>query len=106
MRKSFLPMLATFALSTTLLLSLPFTAPAAEAGTPAASTLKDQTGVALTVYNDNLGLVKDQREITLRKGTGELRFMDVASGIIPASVSITSLSDPGELPHPGTELRV
>jgi len=95
MRKSFLPMLATFALSTTLLLPLPRSASAAESGTPATSTLKDQTGMALTVYNDNLGLVKDQREISLRKGTGELRFMDVASGIIPASVSITSLSDPG-----------
>ncbi|MDD2336732.1 MAG: DUF4139 domain-containing protein [Geobacteraceae bacterium] len=95
MRKSFLPLLATFTLSTTLLLSHPFSASAAVPGTAATSTLKDQTGVALTVYNDNLGLVKDQREITLRKGTGELRFMDVASGIIPASVSITSLSDSG-----------
>jgi hypothetical protein len=93
MRKSFLPLLATFALSTTLL--LPLSTSAAEPAAAATSTLKDQTGMALTVYNDNLGLVKDQREISLRKGTGELRFMDVASGIIPASVSITSLSDPG-----------
>jgi hypothetical protein len=39
----------------------------------------------------NLGLVKDQRSINLPKGSGELKFMDVASQIIPASVHIKSL---------------
>jgi hypothetical protein len=63
--------------------------------TPTASTVADQTSVSLTVYNDNLGLVKDQRQLSLPRGLSELRFMDVASGIIPASVSITSLSDSG-----------
>jgi hypothetical protein len=57
------------------------------------SGLDDQTGVAITVYNVNLGLVKDQREIKLPKGTSDLRFMDVASKIIPTSVSIKSLVD-------------
>ena len=95
MKKSFFPLLATFAVSTALLLPLPFAASAAESGATALSTRNDQSDMALTVYNDNLGLVKDQREITLQKGSGELRFMDVASGIIPASVSITSLSDSG-----------
>jgi hypothetical protein len=61
------------------------------------SSLADQTGVAVTIYNVNLGLVKDQREIKLLKGTGELRFMDVASQIIPSSVSIKSLTDAGGL---------
>lgn len=59
--------------------------------------LRDQTGVAMTIYNVNLGLVKDQRRISLDKGTGELRFMDVAAQIIPTSVSIRSLVDPGSL---------
>ncbi|MDH5769377.1 MAG: DUF4139 domain-containing protein [Nitrospirota bacterium] len=59
--------------------------------------LEDQTGVALTIYNVNLGLVKDQREIKLLKGTGELRFMDVASQIIPTSIHIKSLIDPDSL---------
>jgi len=54
----------------------------------------DQTGVAITIYNVNLGLVKDEREINIPKGTEELRFMDVASGIIPTSVYIKSLTDP------------
>jgi len=59
--------------------------------------LDDQTGVAVTIYNVNLGLVKDQREIKLKGGTGELRFMDVASQIIPTSVHIKSLIDPDSL---------
>lgn len=75
-----------------LLLSFPVTNSAAETDAASTSTVKDQTGMALTVYNDNLGLVKDRRDITLRKGVGELRFMDVASDIIPSSVSIICLS--------------
>ncbi|MDO8281090.1 MAG: DUF4139 domain-containing protein [Thermodesulfovibrionia bacterium] len=55
--------------------------------------IDDQVGIALTVYNVNLGLVKDVRELTLDRGIGNLRFMDVASGIIPTSVSIRSLID-------------
>jgi len=62
-----------------------------------ATTQSDQTGVALTVYNVNLGLVKDRRNINLSKGRGELRFMDVAAQIIPASVHIKSLADPESL---------
>ena len=61
------------------------------------SGLEDQTGVAVTIYNVNLGLVKDQREIRLLKGNGELRFMDVASQIIPTSVHIKSIIDPDSL---------
>ncbi len=53
----------------------------------------DQTGVALTVYNINLGLVKDVRDISLDRGISELRFMDVASQIIPQSVFIRSLAE-------------
>jgi hypothetical protein len=59
--------------------------------------LEDQTGVAVTIYNVNLGLVKDQREIKLAKGMGEVRFMDVASQIIPTSVHIKSLIEPDSL---------
>jgi hypothetical protein len=62
-----------------------------------ATGLRDQTGVAVTIYNVNLGLVKDQRKISLNKGIGELRFMDVAAQIIPTSVSIRSLVDPKSL---------
>lgn len=59
--------------------------------------LEDQTGIALTIYNVNLGLVKDHRELRIPKGTGELRFMDVAAQIIPTSVHIKSLVNPDSL---------
>ena len=59
--------------------------------------LEDQTGMAVTIYNVNLGLVKDQRRIPLPQGTGDVRFMDVASQIIPSSVSIKSLVNPESL---------
>lgn len=58
------------------------------------STVEDQKGVTITIYNVNLGLVKDRREISLPEGERELRFMDVASKIIPTSVYIRSLTDP------------
>jgi hypothetical protein len=61
------------------------------------TTLDDQTNVAITIYNVNLGLVKDQREIKLGTGMSELRFMDVASQIIPTSVHIKSIARPGSI---------
>ena len=68
------------------------------AGPQSMSTdVQEQIEVALTVYNVNLGLVKDIREIALNEGVGELKFMDVASRIIPTSVSIRSLEDPRSL---------
>jgi hypothetical protein len=55
------------------------------------TTQEDQTALEITVYNSNLGLVKDQRQVTLGAGLQELKFMDVASQIIPTSVSIKSI---------------
>ena len=75
-------------------LCLPAAVKGAEKEQLVTSGLEDQKGVAVTIYNVNLGLVKDQREIRLEKGTSQLRFMDVASQIIPSSVYIKSLSDP------------
>lgn len=54
--------------------------------------IEDQTVVEVTVYNSNIGLIKDQREAKLGAGLQELQFMDVASQIIPTSVSIKSIS--------------
>ncbi|NQT94974.1 MAG: DUF4139 domain-containing protein [Candidatus Omnitrophica bacterium] len=60
------------------------------------STIDDQTGVEVTVYNNNLGLVKDTRNIQLSKGEGELRFMDVAAHIMPVTVHAKSLNHPDD----------
>jgi len=56
------------------------------------STQKDQQELEVTIYNSNLGLVKDQRLVKLGSGLQELQFMDVAAQIIPTSVSIKSLT--------------
>lgn len=61
------------------------------------TTLADQSDVAVTVYNNNRALVRDRRNITLPAGEVSLKFMDVASSIQPETVSIKSLSDPGNL---------
>jgi hypothetical protein len=58
------------------------------------STIEDQTSVEVTVYNNNLGLIKDTRKVALPVGKGELRFMDVASSIMPETVQAKSVSNP------------
>lgn len=62
-----------------------------------ASTLEDQKSVAITVYNSNLGLVKDTRTLKLPRGTSQLRFMDVAQLINATTVHIKSLTAPDAL---------
>ena len=61
------------------------------------STLDNQQNVAITVYNSNIGLVKDTRVLKLPRGTSQLRFMDVAQQINPATVHIKSLTAPNAL---------
>lgn len=71
----------------------PVTVPAAVS----TSGVDQQIAVEVTAYNEDLGLIKDQRHITLPKGTTELRFMDVAAKINPATVHMQSLTDPQAL---------
>jgi len=63
----------------------------------AATTEKDQVDLAVTVYNSNLALVRDTRQIHLESGVFSLRFEDVAASINPATVHFRSLSDPAKL---------
>ncbi len=59
------------------------------------STIDDQSGIEVTVYNSNIGLIKDTRKIELPVGKdNELRFMDVASYIMPVTVHVKSLNAP------------
>jgi hypothetical protein len=62
-----------------------------------ATTQKDQTDLSVTVYNSNLALVRDVRQIRLASGVFPLRFEDVAANIMPATVHFRSLSDPTKL---------
>lgn len=61
------------------------------------STPDEQSSVALTIYNDDLGLVKDVRTISLPRGVVDLWFEGVAARIDPTSVHIRSLDAPDDL---------
>jgi len=57
----------------------------------------DSLGVAITVYNQNFGLVKDVRNFDLKEGTNFVRFEDVAAAMDPTTVSFTSLTAPNSV---------
>ncbi|MEK7700480.1 MAG: DUF4139 domain-containing protein [candidate division NC10 bacterium] len=61
---------------------------------PLGVTREDQKDVMVTVYNGNLGLVKDVREARFPAGVTEIQFMDVAAQIDPTTVHLKSLTDP------------
>lgn len=61
------------------------------------TTLADQCDLAVTVYNSNLALVRDVRQLTLPSGESQLRFMDIAASINPATVHFRSLTEPAKL---------
>ncbi|HIH45391.1 MAG TPA: DUF4139 domain-containing protein [Candidatus Methanoperedenaceae archaeon] len=58
----------------------------------AESTEKESTEV--TVYNQNIALVKETRSVKLEKGYNTVRYVDVASLIDPTSVLFYDLSQP------------
>ncbi len=51
-------------------------------------------GVGLTVYNENLVVVKERRFLNLRRGRSAVRFRDVAATILPETVQFTPLRAP------------
>lgn len=55
------------------------------------SSLKDQQGVAVTIYNENLALVKDQRRVALERGGNRLAWRDVSARIMPETALLRSL---------------
>ena len=63
------------------------------AAAPVSVTRDDQREVMVTIYNGNLGLVKDLRETRLPAGQSEVQFMDVAALIDPTTVHLKSLTD-------------
>ncbi len=78
-------------LAASLLLALPAIA------TESTSNLQDQQNVAVTIYNENLALVKDQRKIGIAGGQSALAFRDVSAQIRPETALLRSLSSPGKL---------
>src|SRR5262252_1398538 len=62
-----------------------------------ATSLSDQTDLAVTVYNSNIALVRDVRQLTLPSGSFRLKFMDIAATVNPATVHFRSLSEAEKL---------
>src|SRR5258706_1246535 len=76
------------------------TAPIAQAARNAghdASTLDDQVDLAVTVYNSDIALVRDVRDLQLPRGGFDLRFMDIAATVNPATVHFRSLTEPSRV---------
>ncbi|HUC53523.1 MAG TPA: DUF4139 domain-containing protein [Candidatus Cybelea sp.] len=66
------------------------------AGDPSTS-LSDQTDLNVTVYNSNIALIRDVRNLALPSGTFRLKFMDIAATVNPATVHFRSLNEPEKL---------
>ena len=62
-----------------------------------ASTLADQQSVAVTIYNENLALVKDVRRIALERGVNRLALREVSAQIRPETALLRSLTHTGSL---------
>src|SRR5579885_3298720 len=77
---------------TFLLMRLP-----ARAQSTVTSTEQDQKDLAITVYNSNIALVRDVRRLRLPAGNFDLRYMDIAAQVNPATVHIVSLTAPKDL---------
>jgi len=60
-------------------------------GGEAIVALKDQQEVAVTIYNENLALVKDQRRVALDRGANHLAWRDVSARIMPETALLRSL---------------
>jgi hypothetical protein len=70
-------------------------------GTPVAadigertSTLADQRAVSLTIYNQDLALVRDERAVHLAPGENVLAMRDVSGKIMPQTALLESLTAP------------
>lgn len=61
------------------------------------TTARDRQSVNITVYNSNLGLVRETRRLTLPQGQIALRFADVTAQIRPETVHLASLTAPASL---------
>jgi hypothetical protein len=62
-----------------------------------ATTLSDQTDLNVTVYNSNIALIRDVRQLTVPTGSFRLKFEDIAATVNPATVHFRSLTEPEKL---------
>jgi hypothetical protein len=89
-------LIAAAALTSTHVAPAAHAAPASGAGQDS-STLDDQVDLAVTVYNSDIALVRDVRNLQLPRGSFDLRFMDIAATVNPATVHFRSLTEPSKV---------
>jgi hypothetical protein len=58
------------------------------------STAADQKGVAVTIYNDNLALVKDARRIRLARDFNRLAWREVSAQMRPETAQLRNVTNP------------
>jgi hypothetical protein len=58
------------------------------------STAADQQSVAVTIYNDNLALVKDERRVRLAHDLNRLAWREVSAQMRPETALLRNLSNP------------
>ncbi|XOF33692.1 MAG: DUF4139 domain-containing protein [Candidatus Electrothrix sp. YB6] len=62
----------------------------ASAADETVSTLDDQKSVSVTIYNQDLALVRDTRQLTLKPGQQTLAFREVSAKIRPQTALLTA----------------
>jgi len=72
-------------------------APAATSANDQSTSLMDQTDLAVTVYNSNIALIRDVRQLQLPTGAFRLKFMDIAATVNPATVHFRSTTEPDKV---------
>jgi len=70
---------------------------ASDAEATRAATLDQQTDLAVTVYNSQIALVRDVRQVDLPAGVADLRLEDIAATVNPTTVHFRSLTEPSQV---------
>lgn len=86
------------ALSALSLLALCATTALAQTAVPPTerrSTLEEQQSVTVTIYNEDLALVKDRRQVAIDEGANRLALREVSARMRPETAQLRSLSHPG-----------
>ncbi len=61
------------------------------------TTRADQRDVAVTIYNENLALVKDGRKVRLDRGANQLAWREVSAQMRPETALLRNVSNPAGL---------
>ena len=54
---------------------------------------KDRESVAVTIYNENLALVREARKLSLNEGANRIALRDVSARIMPETASFSARGD-------------